>query len=227
MVSGFGAQLNGLHASFARQSVFAACRGVLTSDCLARFAWRPVLRTGASLLQADTIPFPSPFLLEVCLHLARGRGEFFRLRRSAEWPSRLFCMAKRLRRLPRRSDIGLPCSVCLAASPADGRFASAGEKSHPCPSQFLPEFVYIVREDEVKFFGFGAQLNGRLGCRCILSWFAACRGVLTLGCFARFRCRPALWAIASLLQAKNFTSSLVTSYISRLCPSYFWSLLGW
>ena len=158
---------------------------------------------------------------------SKGRGEFFRLRRSTEWPSRLFCMAKRLRRLPRRSDIGLPCSFCLAASPAGGRFASAGEKSHPCPSQFLPGFVYIVREDEVKFFGFGAQLNGRLGCRCILSWFAACRGVLTSGYFARFRCRPALWAIASLLQAKNFTSSLVTSYISRLCPSYFWSLLGW
>ncbi|WP_440329775.1 hypothetical protein, partial [Mitsuokella multacida] len=59
MVSGFGAQLNGLHASFARQSVFAAYRGVLTSDCLAPFAWRPVLRTVASLLQADTIPFPS------------------------------------------------------------------------------------------------------------------------------------------------------------------------
>ncbi|WP_302166955.1 hypothetical protein, partial [Mitsuokella multacida] len=49
----------------------------------ARVAWRPALRAVASLLQADTIPFPSQFLLEVCLHLARGRGKFFRLRRFA------------------------------------------------------------------------------------------------------------------------------------------------
>ena len=120
-------------------------------------------------------------------------------------------MAKRLRRLPWRSDIGLPCSFCLAASPAGGRFASAGEKSHPCPSQFLPGFVYIVREDEVKFFGFGAQLNGRLGYRCILSWFAACRGVLTSQGLAGFGCRPALRAVASLLQAKNLAPALVSS----------------
>ena len=142
---GFGAQLNGRLGYRCILSWFAACRGVLTSLDLAGFGCRPALRAGASLLQAKNL---TPALVCSCRGLftsRRGKGEFFRLRRSAEWPSRLLCMAKRLRRLPRRSDIGLPCSVCLSASPAGGRFASAGEKSRPCPSQFLPGFVYIAR----------------------------------------------------------------------------------
>ena len=66
-----------------------------------------------------------------------GRGEFFRLRRSAKWPPRLFLRAKVVRRLTRRSDIGSPCWISLSASPAGGRFASAGEKSHPFPRYCL------------------------------------------------------------------------------------------
>ena len=68
--------------------------------------------------------------LGVGLHLNMGRGEFFRLRRSAKWPPRLFLRAKVVRRLTRRSNIGSPCWISLSASPAGGRFASAGEKSH-------------------------------------------------------------------------------------------------
>ena len=44
--------------------------------------------------------------------------------------SSLFLRAKVVRRLPRRSDIAMPCWCSLSASPAGGRFASAGEKSH-------------------------------------------------------------------------------------------------
>ena len=62
-----------------------------------------------------------------------GRGEFFRLRRSAKWPPRLFLRAKVVRRLPRRSDIVVPCWCSLSASPAGGRFTSAGEKSRLFP----------------------------------------------------------------------------------------------
>ena len=71
--------------------------------------------------------------------------------------------------------------------------------------------LFTSRMGRASFFGFGAQLNGRLGYRCILSWFAACRGVLTSQDLAGFGCRPALRAVASLLQAKNLAPALVSS----------------
>jgi len=71
--------------------------------------------------------------------------------------------------------------------------------------------VYISQGAGASFFGFGAQLNGRQGYRCRFSCFAACRGVLTFRSLAKFRCRPALRAVASLLQAKNLAPALVSS----------------
>ena len=78
-----------------------------------------------------------------------GRGEFFRLRRSAKWPPCLFLRAKVVRRLTRRSDIGPPCWISLSASPAGSRFASAGEKSH----LFLD--IAVFTHIELSFAPFG------------------------------------------------------------------------
>ena len=52
-------------------------------------------------------------------------------------------------------------------------------------------------------FGFGVRLNGAYACLMGSSGFAACRGVLTLSGFERSSQAPALWAVASLLQAKG------------------------
>ena len=118
-----------------------------------------------------------------------GRGEFFRLRRSAKWPPRLFLRAKVVRRLTRRSDIGPPCWISLSASPAGSRFASAGEKSHLFLRYYLPTNPRYSRSASA-----GENHPPSLA--------------TAYQTFSR--------AVASLLQAKNLASSLGTAVFSSV-----------
>ena len=109
--------------------------------------------------------------------VSNGRGNMFRLRRSAKMAPMAEKRAKVPRRLPRRSHIHLSRQSSAGASPAGGRSAPAGETHSPAlsPCVARPElqsarFANVTRQGG----GLSACRNGviarRDGPYCMLHW---------------------------------------------------------